>query len=131
MFNEVTHADNVQLVVNMAMGCLVAAGMLWLTILARDWRGIMSRKQRRQRVMEDITYEYVSLTEDKVADETITREEAIEVYRNLKKCFPIPSLYPSVELLKEAIRKRQGTFIEPKLPDVPAKPKLKHAFDKS
>jgi hypothetical protein len=93
-------------------------------------RGKMLRRQRREYVKTLAVDDFVDRVEERVYNGTITREEAKELYRDFKKCFPVKDLFPSPELLKEAIKRRLalGIHTPVELPDKKAKPR--HMFDK-
>lgn len=104
----------------------------WLDFIPHR-RGRMLRKARRQFIKQDAVDGFVSYVEDQVYHGTYTRDEAKELYREMKKTFPIRDLFPSPRLLKEAIRKRlaSGIHTPVSLPDLKEKKKRKHAFDKA
>lgn len=90
-------------------------------------RGIQMRKARQEYVEVFLTDKFVSDIEDAVINGDITRDEATEAYRKLKKCFPISNLFPATERLKETIQKRIASGIHAAV-ELP-KPKRKHMFD--
>lgn len=98
-------------------------------------RGKMLRKKRREYVEQQAIDDFVNSIEERVYHGAYSREEAKEIYRMFKNAFPRSrDLFPSGELLKEAIRHRKALNIHApvELPD--ALPQLthkpKHAFDK-
>ena len=108
-------------------------GLEWLDSKPKR-RGKAMRAERRKYVEYLATEGMVSYVEDLVATEQITRAEAREIYLKLKRSFPIRDLFPSVEALKEGIKRRLLTKthhpIPSPLPDLKPKEKLKHAFDR-
>lgn len=105
----------------------------WAFSLPRR-RGRMIRKKRRQYVESLATYDFVDKIEERVYQGAITREEAKELYVMMKRLFPIRELFPSPELLKEAIKKRRHSGINdpvPLPPDDPAEVKKGAAFVKA
>ena len=113
------------------VGVLVTSGLCWEAV-APILRGKKMKKERQQFVRVFMVDKFTSEIEDSVLDGDISREEATEVYRDLKKCFPIPDLYPSVPLLKERIQKRLNSFTHAPvdLPVETAKPVRKSFFSK-
>ncbi len=99
----------------------------WLTFTPHR-RGKMLRRARRRFVEAQAIDDCVNAIEERVYAGVYTRDEAKELYRNLKKVWPVRDLFPCGEALKEAIRHRMEAKIhEPvKLPDTN---KPKHAFD--
>ena len=91
----------------------------------------MLRRARRDYVDNLIAQEFVDTVEMHVYNGAITRQEAAECYRRMKRLFPIHSLFPSPELLKENIKKRLGKHVEPKLPGTAPKVRPKNLFDNS
>lgn len=97
--------------------------------LTAYWRGKMIRKARLEHIKIFLIDKFVSDVEDAFLNGDITREEAVEVYIDLKKSFPIPDLFPATEALKENIRTRMAGPLH--LPvDLPDK-KMKNMFEKS
>lgn len=92
-------------------------------------RGIQMRKARREFVQVFLTDKFVSDIEDAVLNGDITRDEATESYRDLKKCFPIENIFPATETLKDNIRSRMVSGIHAVV-ELP-KPRRKHMFDKA
>jgi hypothetical protein len=91
----------------------------------------MLRRARQEHVHNLIAQEFVDTVEMHVYNGAITRQEATECYRRLKQLFPISSLFPNPELLKENIKKRLGKHVEPKLPGSAPKIRPKNLFDNS
>lgn len=120
--------------------CMAVIGLLWYVMRPEDWewlnsspkrRGKMLKRERRKFVKTDATDGFVSYVEDQVINGSYTRGEANEIYRELKKCFPIRDLFPSTEALKENIRRRLVVLKqEGRMPLPGSKPKKKHMFDK-
>jgi hypothetical protein len=102
----------------------------WLDFIPRR-RGRMLRRARREYVKKMAVDGFVDRVEENVSNGTFTRDEAKELYRELRKCFPIRDLFPSPQLLKEAIKRRLAAKIHEPVPLPGRKPKrkLKHAFD--
>src|SRR3954470_8076352 len=97
VWTEVTQFyQNYMLPTIVVMGITVVVGgyVSGIAFLSR-WRGYMIRKARREYVQVFLTDLFVSDIEDAIIDGVLTREEAIEMYRDLKKCFPIPNLFPA------------------------------------
>ena len=94
----------------------------------------MLRRARRNYVEQQMVDDFVNAIEERVYNGIITREEAKEVYRKLKQSFPIRDLFPSPELLKEAIKHRKAAGIHAPVPLPEAMSELKnrpkHMFDK-
>lgn len=88
--------------------------------------GRMLRKAKMEHVLNVLTYDFVSAVEERVASADITRSDATEVYRILKERFPVQSLFPAPELMKEQIKRRLGKHIEPNFPDKVVKPKRRN-----
>lgn len=103
----------------------------WLDFIPKR-RGRKMRRARRQFVEDDAVDGFVNFIENRVYHEGWTREEAKEIYRRLKIAFPIRSLFPNPQLLKEKIKQRRAKGIHDPVPLVDKKPKrvLKHVFDK-
>lgn len=103
----------------------------WEVMPPRGWkrRGKNMRKQRQEDVDSLLTSDFVDRVETRVYNGEITRLEATEAYRKLKRLYPIRNLFPSVALLKEKLKARQGTFTKPNLPDVKEKPRRKNMFE--
>lgn len=95
-------------------------------------RGKAMRRARRNYVRSLAIDSFVHDVEELVYNGTFTREEAKEIYRDMKKCFPVSDLYPNVQLLKENINKRRASGIHAPvvLPDGEQKPIRRHLFDK-
>lgn len=69
-------------------------------------RGKAMRRARRNYVRSSAVDGFVGIVEERVYQGEYTRDEAREIYRDLKKAFPIHDLYPSPALLKENIKQR-------------------------
>ena len=123
-----------QFVWNVVFGVfLIAIGAYFPWKKPQDlWRGIVARRERKNFIRNTATQDFVDKTEDRVADGFYTRDEATELYRDMKKCFPIRNLFASTERLKDDIKKRlaSGLHTPVTLPKVEGKPKRKHLFDK-
>ena len=126
---------------NIAMGVAVLIAMAyvpnwrtdngdWLSFVPRR-RGKMLRRERLRYVQSQAVDILVSGVEERVYSGEFTREEARDIYRDFKKCFPIRDLFPSPELLKDAIKRRRASHQHDPvaLPDITPKRKAKHAFD--
>lgn len=100
----------------------------WLNSIPRR-RGKTMRRARRNYIRSDFIDGAVHYIEERVYDNVYSREEAKEIYRDLKKCFPVRDFFPSPELLKENIRRRiaSGTHAPVALPD---KKEVKNSFSK-
>lgn len=91
----------------------------------------MVRRERREYVRILLTDMFVSCIEEAVIDGVISREEANEQYRDLKKVYPIPNLYPAIEILKANIKSRMASGVNAAV-DLPVvKTKRKNMFDKA
>lgn len=95
----------------------------------------MLRKKRREFVEQQAIDDFVNSVEERVYHGAYTREEAKEVYRRFRQVFPrVRDLFPSTELLKEAIRRRREAGIHDPVPLPDALPQLtgkrRHMFDK-
>lgn len=79
----------------------------------------MFRKQRWEYVKNLATYDFTDKIEERVAQGAMSRQEARELYRMMKQLFPVRSMFPAPELLKENIKKRRasGTHDPVPLPD--------------
>lgn len=90
----------------------------WLMSRPRR-RGRMFRKQRWEYVKNLATYDFTDKIEERVYQGAMTRAEAKELYRMMKQLFPVRSMFPAPELLKENIKKRRssGTHDPVPLPD--------------
>lgn len=112
---------------NIALGAiLILSGYLLPSWRTTKWgQDRMARQARTQSVEAQAIEDFVHSVEERVASGDYTREEAKELYRKAKKAWPSPDLYPSTELLKEAIDKRMssGTHAPVQLPD--PKPRAK------
>ncbi len=87
-------------------------------IQSREWlnyiphrRGRVMRRARRDYVRTSTIDEIVNVIEERVYQGTYTREEAKELYRDLKKCFPVRDFFPNPEVLKDNIKKRRASGI--------------------
>lgn len=82
----------------------------WLAYAPKGYRrgARRMRRERERHVNEIMTHEFVSCTEDRVINGEISRSEATEVYRKLKRLFPLRNLFPSSEWLKASIKNRLG-----------------------
>lgn len=105
----------------------------WYTFPPRSYRkrGKKMRKDRLDHVINTATQDFVDSVENRVYHGEFTRAEASEIYRRMKRIFPIRNLFPNPELLKEKLKARQGTFIEPNLPGKKLVVKRKHLFDRA
>lgn len=114
-----------------AVGAVMVSGIYLggVALIAPRWRGMMIRKERREYVHVFLIDKFVSDIEDAVSFGDISREEASEAYRDLKKCFPIKDLYPSVETLKENILSRQSSGVNAPV-DLP-RPKRRNMMEKA
>jgi len=113
------------------VGTIATAGVYvgGLMLLPR-WRGYMIRKARREHVKVILIDKFVDDVEEAILSGEISREEAIETYRDLKKCFPIPDLYPSSERLKEDIQRRMSSGMHEPVILTPVK-KPKNMLDRA
>lgn len=89
----------------------------------------MLRRARREFVDNLVAQEFVDTVEMHVYNGEITRQEATECYRRMKRLFPIRNLFPNPELLKENIKKRLGKHVTPTLPGSAPKVRPKNLFD--
>jgi len=89
----------------------------WFDWLILYRRGRMKKKERRELVVLQAVDDFVDAIEERVADESISRTEATELYVMLQRAFPIKSLFPSNQWLKDSIRSRLNNHVTPKLPD--------------
>lgn len=97
-----------------------------------QYRGkVMKRRERRELVRLQAVDDFVSSVEDRVANEEFSRSEATELYTELKRIFPIKSLFPSNQWLKDKIRSRLGNHVTPNFPDKKEKKKGKNLFAKA
>lgn len=109
----------------------LGVGLLLTGYVLPSWRTTkwgqdrMARQARTQSVEAQAIEDFVHSVEERVASGDYTREEAKELYRKAKKAWPSSDLYPSTELLKEAIDKRMtsGDHAPVQLPD--PKPRAK------
>lgn len=85
-------------------------------------------RKREDEVIHKCVDGFVDWVEELVGAEEISRIEAQDVYRKLKRLFPIRDLFPSSAIMKEKLRQRQGTHPEANFPDKD-KWKPKHMFD--
>lgn len=95
----------------------------------------MLRRKRREFVEQQAIDDFVNAVEERVYHGAYTRGEAKEIYRMFKQAFPKSrDLFPSPELLKEAIRRRHEAGIHKPVPLPGALPELsgkrRHLFDK-
>lgn len=91
----------------------------------------MLRRARREFVDNLVAQEFVDTVEMHVYNGEITRQEATECYRRMKRLFPIRNLFPNPELLKENIKKRLGKHTTPNLPGKTVTIRPKNLFDNS
>lgn len=89
----------------------------------------MLRRARREFVDNLVAQEFVDTVEMHVYNGEITRQEATECYRRMKRLFPIRNLFPNPELLKENIKKRLGKHVTPNLPGSAPKVRPKNLVD--
>ena len=94
----------------MIVGVIGLSGLLALP-WAQEWlRGYKMKQQRRQEIHNELADSFTEVILDKVLLKSMTMAEAREEgFARLKRAFPdCKNLYPSEELLKEAIEKRLG-----------------------
>ena len=136
-----------QPVIALAVGVTAIAGLYALAFFwPRKWerldvipkrRGKMLRRDRKVYVESMMLDQFVDDVEMQVYNEVISRAEANEVYRRLRRVFNTNrEISPSPRLLKENIRKRMASGINAKvdLPKEekpqPAVKKPRHMFEK-
>lgn len=92
----------------------------------------MLRRARREFIKKQAVDDFVDRVEERFFQGIYTDAERKELYRDIKKCFPIRDVFPSPELLKEAINKRRALGIHNPvpLPDWKEKARPKHMFEK-
>jgi len=99
-------------------------------------RGKMLRKKRREFVEQQAIDDFVHIVEERWFHGVYSDEEKKELYRRFRLAFPtVRDLFPSPELLKEAIkrRKEKDLLVKVKLPDAVSEldPKPRHMFHSS
>lgn len=121
-----------------AIICCVAAGYSYIVhkgMTGEDWaprqwwRGRMKKRERELHVTVTAVDGFVSFVEDRVMSGEFTRIEAQEVYRRLKKSFPIKDLFASPEALKETIQRRRASGMHE--PSPLPKPRRRHMLEKA
>lgn len=123
--------------------CIVATLVLGWLWPSRDesWlnanpkrRGKMLRKKRREFIEQQAIDDFINALEERTYQGAYSKDEKVELLRKFKQAFPrVRDLYPSPELLKEAIRRRKEAGIHKPVPLPGALPELggkpRHMFD--
>lgn len=91
--------------------------------------GRRARREHQAYITRMLTSDFVNSVEQRVYNGDIGRKDATEIYRILKKGFPIREMFPDAKWLKEQITRRLGKHTEAKLPDAVKKPVRRHMFD--